>query len=121
MAAFGLAMTPPGTLSPMDPFESDFLDRERWFVADEFFGRRVKSHGPARLGFQYLDAEENADRIADFLDLPEDGKVELARLHYRTGSGKDPGRRPTSRPPRPGSCPTARPAQGTRSSCPAAT
>ncbi|CAN5845444.1 hypothetical protein BH23PLA1_BH23PLA1_25060 [soil metagenome] len=90
MIALGLEMTPPNALTPIDPFQQDFLDRERWFTADEFFARQVKPIGEAaRVSFQYLNEKEDAAGIEDFLDLPEDGKVEVARLRYPDSSGRE--------------------------------
>lgn len=82
-------ITPPGSSTSMDVFQNDPMDRAPWLAADPIFARKAKSVGPALLRFSYLDTGNDADLINDFLDLPDGGKLEFARVRYTDSAGRD--------------------------------
>lgn len=85
MIKLKLAITPPGALRPIDPFEGDILDRMPWLVADDIFFHASKELGPAKFSFQYADEPW---MVEDFLNPPGAGRAKAARLHYRDRDGK---------------------------------
>ena len=53
------------------------------------FQRKVLSLSPARFVLQYVEPEKRPrEAVEDFLELPEQGTVEVARLRYEDASGR---------------------------------
>jgi hypothetical protein len=91
MVKVRMEMTPPNMLSPMDPFADQFvIDENRWIAANDLFKRTVQALPPAaRLVFQHVKGGiEGREAANDFLELPENGTVEAARVHYEDDTGR---------------------------------
>ncbi|RUL84986.1 cytochrome c biogenesis protein ResB [Tautonia sociabilis] len=94
MMKVSMELTPPNMISPMDPLQDRFvIDENRWITAGDLFKRKVTALGPVRLVFQYIDDSRSKEMPAreavnDFLEVPDRGAVESARLHYEDDSGR---------------------------------
>lgn len=88
LAKFGVLVTPPGAVRPMDLFESDVYDREAWFQAKGRFRRQGKEVGGIRLAFQAVAKEDEQAFLADFLNPPKDIKSSAVRFRYTGKDGK---------------------------------
>lgn len=89
MVRLGASLTPPGAASPIDLFANDTADQTKWLIADAVFNRKARSIGPALFRFSYVDGKSVPEAVADFLELPESGKVECARIRYTDRSGRE--------------------------------
>jgi hypothetical protein len=85
MIALEMKVTPPNALRPIDVFQDDVQESQKWFVAGRLH-RRVREVGGIQAVFQtYLD--DDGRLLDDFLNPPKIAG-ESVRFQYADGSGK---------------------------------
>ena len=82
MIALDMKVTPPNASRPIDVFEGDIQDSEKWFVVGRI-GRRVREVGGVQVVFQTFQ-DDDGTKLADFLNPPP---PETARFRYQDNQG----------------------------------
>jgi hypothetical protein len=85
---FGVNVTPPGAIRPVDLFENDVYNRAAWFQAGGRFRRQAKEAGGVRLAFQAVAKEDEKAFLDDFLNPPKGLTQSAVRFRYKDKDGK---------------------------------